>query len=123
MAQSVKRPTSAQVTISWSVSSSPTSGSVLTVHSLEPASDSVPPSLSAPPLLVLCLSLPQKLTLKKRRRHHAQSYAGMKGVSSVRERARGHREQGQRERAQVGSFPGTQTGRHCVQRQSRGEGI
>ena len=48
-AQSVKRPTSAQVTISRSVSSSPVSGSVLTAHSLEPVSDSVSPSLSAPP--------------------------------------------------------------------------
>ena len=42
---SVKRPTSAQVMISWSVSSSPTSGSVLTAQSLEPVSDSVSPSL------------------------------------------------------------------------------
>ena len=52
--------TSAQVMISWLVSSSPASGSVLTARSLEPASDSVPPSLSAPPLLTHCLSLPQK---------------------------------------------------------------
>ena len=36
------------------------SGSVLTAQSLEPASDSVSPSLSAPPLLVLCLSLSLK---------------------------------------------------------------
>ena len=42
----VKRLTSAQVMISWFVSSSPTSGSVLTAGSLEPASDSVSPSLS-----------------------------------------------------------------------------
>ena len=53
VAQSVKRPTSAQVTISRSVSSSPASGSGLMARSLEPVSDSVPPSLSAPPLLVL----------------------------------------------------------------------
>ena len=46
VAQSVKRPTSAQVMISRSVSSSPTSGSVLTARSLEPVSDSVSPSLS-----------------------------------------------------------------------------
>ena len=46
MAPSVKHPTSAQVMISWFVSSSPTSGSVLTVQSLEPALDSV--SLSLP---------------------------------------------------------------------------
>ena len=62
MAQSVKHQTSAQVTISWSVSSSLASGSVLTAQAgLEPASDSVLPSvsLSAPPPLVLrlCLSL------------------------------------------------------------------
>ena len=56
MAQSVKRPTSAQVMISWSVSLSPVLGSVLTAQSLEPASDSVSPSLSAPPLLMLYLS-------------------------------------------------------------------
>ena len=36
------------------------SGSVLTAESLEPASDSVSPSLSAPPLLMLCLSVSQK---------------------------------------------------------------
>ena len=45
VAQSVERLTSAQVTISWSVSSSPASGSVLTAQSLEPVSDSVSPSL------------------------------------------------------------------------------
>ena len=45
VAQSVKRLISAQVTISQSVSSSPTSGSVLTTQSLEPVSDSVSPSL------------------------------------------------------------------------------
>ena len=56
VAQSVKRLTSAQVTISRLVRSSPASGSVLTAQSLKPASDSVSPSLSAPPLLVLCLS-------------------------------------------------------------------
>ena len=45
MAQSVKHPTSAQVMISQSVNSISTSGSVLTAQSLEPASDSVSPSL------------------------------------------------------------------------------
>ena len=45
VAQSVKPPTWAQVTISRFVSSSPTSGSVLTAQSLEPASDSGSPSL------------------------------------------------------------------------------
>ena len=56
VAQSVKCPTSAQVMISQSVSLSPASGSVLTARSLEPASDSVSPSLSAPPLLMLSVS-------------------------------------------------------------------
>ena len=59
MAQSAKRPTSAQVMISRFVSSSPTSGSVLTAQSLEPVSDSVSPSLSLsdPPLFMRCLSV------------------------------------------------------------------
>ena len=60
VAQSVKRPTSAQVMISRFVSSSPASGSVLTAQSLEPVSDSVSPSLSDPPPFMLCLSLSQK---------------------------------------------------------------
>ena len=45
VAQSLKRLTSAQVMISQFVSSSPASGSVLTAQSLEPALDSVSPSL------------------------------------------------------------------------------
>ena len=45
VAQSVKHPTSAQVTISQFVSSSPALDSVLTAQSLEPVSDSVSPSL------------------------------------------------------------------------------
>ena len=55
MAQSVKHLTSIQVMILQSMSSSPTSGSVLTAQSLEPALDSVSLSLSAPPLLTLCV--------------------------------------------------------------------
>ena len=57
MTQLVERPILAQVMISWFVSSSPTSGSVLTVQSLESASDSVSSSLSAPTLLLFCLCL------------------------------------------------------------------
>ena len=57
VAQSVKRPTSAQAMISQFMGSSPASGSVLTAQSLESASDSVSPSLFAPPLLTLCLSI------------------------------------------------------------------
>ena len=60
VAQSVERGTSAEVMISRFVSSSPESGSVLTSQSLEPASDPVSPSLSAPPLLMLCLSIINK---------------------------------------------------------------
>ena len=56
---SVKHPTSAQVMISRFVGLSPTSGYVLTVQSLEPALDSVSPSLS----LSLSLSVPPMLTL------------------------------------------------------------
>ena len=60
MAQSVERPTSAQVMISRSVGSSPASGSVLTAQSLEPVSDSVSPSLSDPSLFMLRLCLKNK---------------------------------------------------------------
>ena len=56
VAQSVGCPTLAQVTISWFIGLGPTSGSVLTAQSLEPASDSVSPSLSASPLLLVSLS-------------------------------------------------------------------
>ena len=60
VAQSVEHLTLAQVIISQFVSSSPVSGSGLMAQSLEPASDSVSPSLSAPPPFMLCLSLSQK---------------------------------------------------------------
>ena len=60
VAQSIKRQTLSQVMISQSVSLSPTSGSVPSVQSLELASDSVSPPISAPPRLVLCLSLSLK---------------------------------------------------------------
>ena len=53
--QLVEHPTSAQVMISRFVSLSPVLGSVLTAQGLKPASDSVSPSLSAPPLLTLSL--------------------------------------------------------------------
>ena len=72
VAWSVERLTSAQVMISWSVSSSPASGSVWTAQSLEPASDSVSPTLSLSLSLSLCpcscsvsLALKNKQTLKK----------------------------------------------------------
>ena len=59
MVQSVKCPSSVQVMMSQSVSSNPVSGSVLTAQSLETVSDSVSPSLSAPPMLMLSLSVSQ----------------------------------------------------------------
>ena len=65
MAQSFGHPTSAQIMISWFVSSSPTLGSVLTAQSLEPASDSVFPSFSAPHPLTLCLYQKMHKHLKK----------------------------------------------------------
>ena len=52
---SVECPTLAHFMISQFMGLSPTSGSVLTAQSLEPASDSVPP-LSVPPPFTLCLS-------------------------------------------------------------------
>ena len=55
VAQSVGCPTSAQLMISQLMGSSPVSGSVLTAQILETASDSVSPSFSAPPPLVLFL--------------------------------------------------------------------
>ena len=64
MAQTVKHPTSAQVMISvmisWSVNSSPASGSVLTAQSLEPVSDSVSPFLSDPTPFMLSLPVSKK---------------------------------------------------------------
>ena len=60
MVQSVKRPTSAQVTISQSVGSSPTSGSGLAARSLESASDSVSPSLCPSPSRTVSHSLSVK---------------------------------------------------------------
>ena len=64
VAQSVERPTSAQVVITRSASSSPGTGSVLlTSQSLKHASGSVSPSLCAPPPLMLCLSLSLSLSL------------------------------------------------------------
>ena len=65
MAQSVERLTSAQAMISQLMSLSPTLGSVLTVWSLEPASNSVSPSLSLP----LPRSSSVSLCLKKEDKH------------------------------------------------------
>ena len=64
VAQSVKCPTLAQVMISWLVGSGHASGFVLTAQSLELASDSVSPSLSAPypPCSTLSLS---RINIKK----------------------------------------------------------
>ena len=63
MVQSVERLTSAQVTVSWLVSSIHAWDSVLTARTLEPASDSVSPSSSAPLPLARSLSL-SKINIK-----------------------------------------------------------
>ena len=60
VAQVVEHPTSAQVMISRLTSSSPASGCVLIAQSLEPASDSVSPSLCPSPTRVLSLSASQQ---------------------------------------------------------------
>ena len=61
----------------------PSSGSVLTAQSLEPASDSVSCSLSASPLLMLCLSL-------KVNKHWGACVAqSVKRPTSARSRSRG----------------------------------
>ena len=64
VAQSVKHLTLAQVMILQFVASSPTVVSVWTAQSLEPASDSVYPTLSASPLLTfhVCPSLSPSLS-------------------------------------------------------------
>ena len=71
MARSVKRPTSAQVMVSWFVGSSPASGSVLTAQRLEPALDSLSPSLSLclSPAHALSLSLTKKKKKKKKKKN------------------------------------------------------
>ena len=76
VAQSVKRLTSAQVMISWFVSLSPASGSLLTAWSLEPSLGSVSPSLYAPPPLVLYLSKINKCkkNLKRKKDLHSENY-------------------------------------------------
>ena len=69
VAQSVKHPTSTQVTISRSMGSSPARGSELTARSLEPASRSVSPSLSAPsPALFLSKINKTFYPLKKKKK-------------------------------------------------------
>ena len=70
MAQLVLHATLAQVMISWFLSSSPVSGSVLTAQGLEPALNSVSPSLSALPLFALCLSLSLSLSLSQKINKH-----------------------------------------------------
>ena len=72
MAQSVRRLTLSLFMISRFVSPSPASGSVLTAQSLEPASDSVSPSLSVPLPLTLCLSL-SKIKVKKKKKRPSTS--------------------------------------------------
>ena len=71
MALPVERPTLAQVMISQLMSSSPASDSVLTARSLEPALDSVSPSLSAPNPLAFCLRVSHKINELKKKRNQS----------------------------------------------------
>ena len=68
--QLVEDLTLAQVMISWFVGLGHASGSVLTDWSLEPASNSMSPSLSAPPppSLMRLLSLKNKWMLKNKKK-------------------------------------------------------
>ena len=68
VAQSVKHPTSAQVMLSQSVSSSPASGSVLTARSLFRIL-CLPLSLTRPRSCSVCLCLKNKHLKKKRKEH------------------------------------------------------
>ena len=83
MAQWVKSPTLAQVMISQLVDLSPVQGCVLTAQSLEPALDSVSPSLPTPPPLVLSLSLSLKINKHNKKnfkcKHFSRENACMKG--------------------------------------------
>ena len=89
MAQSVERPTSAQVMTSPSVGSSPVSGSVLTARGLEPASDSVSPSLSAPPPTHILSLL--KINIKKKKRQGTYATGGLQKRVSEGQGSRWHR--------------------------------
>ena len=88
MAQSVKRPTSAQVMISQFVGLSPASGSVLTARSLEPASRfCVSFSLCPSPACTLSVS---QMYLEKKKKVRGQTpsrTAATKG-ESAEEKAR-----------------------------------
>ena len=74
--QLVKHLTLAQVMILWTMSSSPATDFVLTAQSLEPASDSVAPSLFSPLVLAFCftVSLCFKNKFKKTLYNVAQIY-------------------------------------------------
>ena len=71
-AQSVERPTLAQVTISRFVSSSPTWGSAV---SAEPTLDHLSPSVSAPPPLLLSVFLSQNQINILKNLHFSASFA------------------------------------------------
>ena len=71
VAQWVQHPTSAQVTISWFVGSSPALGLVLTAQSLEPASDSVSLSVSLCPSSAHALSLSFSFKNKQKKKIRA----------------------------------------------------
>ena len=124
MAQSVERLTSAEVMISRSVSSSPASGSVLRAWSLEPASDSVSPSLSAPSPLALYLSVSQKqVTLNKEEDVDRKPPDSVVSSTDLRGGKGGPRLPGSgHSRDEVGASPGARKGctAPCVARRAGG---
>ena len=78
VAQSVKHLTSAQVTISRFVGSSPVLGSVLTAQSLESDSDSVSPSLSlSSPAYALSLSSQKQINVIKIKYQIKNAHCGL----------------------------------------------
>ena len=74
VAQSVGHPTLAPVMISWSMGSSPVSGSVPIAQSLEPASGSCSFSLSAFTLLTFCVCVCVCVSLSKINKHIQKSF-------------------------------------------------
>ena len=88
--------------ISQFVGLSPALGSVLMAQSLEPASDSVSPSLSAPPPLMLCLS-PSKINknIFKKFKERKKEVGREEGEREGR-RKEGKREEGTKGRREEG---------------------
>ena len=99
LAQSVKWTTSARVTISWFVGLNPTSGSGLIAQNLEPALDSMLPSLCPSAAHALCLSKINIKKYKERETHFLKLYL----LIFERERERERVGEGQRKSERIPS--------------------